>query len=173
MTVPETLLQRSWRRAGSEIGARGDGEALGLRLADSYREPQRRYHTLQHLAEGLAHLDPMRRLATAPAEVELALWFHDAVYDVRGDDNEARSAAWAADELRAAGAAAGAAERVHALVMATRHAALPATADEALLVDIDPSSAPRRNASRSTKRRFAPSTPGSTTPSSAAGGAKS
>ena len=47
MTVPETLLQRSWRRAWSEVGGSGSGEALRRRLADAWREPQRRYHTLQ------------------------------------------------------------------------------------------------------------------------------
>ena len=137
MTVPETLLQRSWRRAWSEVGGSGSGDALRRRLADAWREPQRRYHTLQHLAECLAHLEPVRQLAEAPGEVELALWFHDAVYDVRGHDNEARSAAWAADELRAAGVAGAAATRVRDLVMSTRHAALPETLDEELLVDID------------------------------------
>ena len=137
MNAPETLLQRSWRRAWAEIGASGDGEALRQRLTDAWREPQRRYHTLQHIAECLSHLEPVRTLAAAPAEVELGLWFHDAVYDVRGHDNEEKSAAWATQELLAVGVAAAAAERVHALVMATRHAALPETADEALLVDID------------------------------------
>jgi predicted metal-dependent HD superfamily phosphohydrolase len=52
-------------------------------------------------------------------------------------DNEARSAAWAERELSAATVPADARARVHELIMATRHAALPATADEALLVDID------------------------------------
>lgn len=137
MTVPETLLERSWRRAWDKIGAGGDGEALRARLTDAWREPQRRYHTLQHLAECIAWFEPVHDLAEAPGEVELALWFHDAVYDVRADDNEARSAAWAADELRAAAVPASAATRVEALVLATRHAALPRTADEALLVDID------------------------------------
>ena len=112
-------------------------DPLLQRLLDAYREPQRRYHTLQHLAECLAHLEPVRHLAKSAGEVELALWFHDAVYDVRGHDNEARSAAWARDELVAAGVAADAALRVHDLVMATRHAARPETADATLLVDID------------------------------------
>ena len=137
MSVPETVLQRSWRRAWGEVGASGSGEALRQRLVDAWREPQRRYHTLQHLAECLGELEPVRHLAAAAGEVELGLWFHDAVYDVRGHDNEAKSAAWAADELRGAGVAAAAVERVRALVMATRHAALPETTDEALLVDID------------------------------------
>jgi predicted metal-dependent HD superfamily phosphohydrolase len=137
MTVPETLLRRSWRRAWSDVGANGSGEALRQRLVDAWREPQRRYHTVQHLAECIGHLEPVRQLAAAPGQVELALWFHDAVYDVRGHDNEARSAAWAVAELCAAGVAGAAATRVHELVMATRHAALPETPDEALLVDID------------------------------------
>jgi predicted metal-dependent HD superfamily phosphohydrolase len=137
MSVPETLLQRSWRRAWSEVGASGSGEALRQRLTDAWREPQRRYHTLQHLAECLGHFEPVRTLAEAAGEVELALWFHDAVYDVRGHDNEAKSAAWAADELRDAGVGAARVTRVHELVMATRHAALPRTPDESLLVDVD------------------------------------
>jgi predicted metal-dependent HD superfamily phosphohydrolase len=112
-------------------------EALRQRLLASYREPQRRYHTLQHLAECIARFEPVQDLATSPGEVELALWFHDAVYDVRRHDNEARSAAWARDELLAAPAAAAAAARVHALVMSTRHDALPEPGDAMLLVDID------------------------------------
>jgi predicted metal-dependent HD superfamily phosphohydrolase len=69
--------------------------------------------------------------------VATALWFHDAIYALRASDNEARSADWAQQALRAAGAAAEAADRVHALVMATCHTAQPATPDAALLVDID------------------------------------
>src|SRR6185295_1221583 len=71
-------------------------------------------------------------------EVEIALWFHDAVYDVHRHDNERRSADWARDALAGAGVAATAIARVEALVMATRHATTtPGSADEELLVDID------------------------------------
>ena len=52
-------------------------------------------------------------------------------------DNEARSADWAQQALRAAGVAEDAARRVHALVMATRHDAQPEGTDAQLLVDID------------------------------------
>ena len=67
----------------------------------------------------------------------LALWFHDAIYDVHAHDNEARSADWARSAMLAAGAQAEAAERVHALVMATRHDAVPEGRDAELLIDID------------------------------------
>jgi predicted metal-dependent HD superfamily phosphohydrolase len=127
----------SWQRAWVGCGAQTPGADLHALLLARYDEPQRAYHTLQHLHECLAWFEQMQPFAEHPAEVELALWFHDAVYDVHASDNEARSAAWAAEALRAAAAPADAAERVHALVMATCHHATPDGADAALLVDID------------------------------------
>lgn len=54
------------------------------------------YHDLRHLAEVLNRIDDLG--ATDNVEVVLAAWFHDAVYDSAGD-NEERSARLAADEL--------------------------------------------------------------------------
>lgn len=59
------------------------------------------------------------------------------MYDVQGHDNEIRSADWARDALNAAGVEPAAAQRVHDLVMATCHDALPVGIDATLLVDID------------------------------------
>jgi len=106
-------------------------------LMAAYAEPHRHYHTAQHLEACFAHFDAVGSLAAHPAEVALALWFHDAIYDTKRQDNEEKSAAWAKRALLAAGAAADAAGRVHALVMATRHAAVPRGRDEAVLVDVD------------------------------------
>lgn len=130
-------LYPSWQRAWAGIGAVGEGDALFAQLMAAYAEPQRHYHMLQHLGECLALFDDARTLAAHPAEVELALWFHDAIYDIKGHDNEQRSADWARDALRDAGAPTDAAQRVHDLVMATRHTAVPSGRDEQLLVDID------------------------------------
>jgi predicted metal-dependent HD superfamily phosphohydrolase len=133
----DTLLEASWRRAWADVGVAAADAALLQRLLAAWREPHRRYHTLQHLAECVAAFAATRGLAQRPGEVELALWFHDAIYDVHRHDNEARSADWARDALAGAGAAAGAATRVHELVLATRHAAAAQTPDAKLLVDID------------------------------------
>ena len=90
------LFERSWRRAWSALigpgpGA-GTGDPDGIALRDAllacYAEPQRRYHTQQHLEECLALLEQVRDLAEHPEEVEMALWFHDAIYDVKGSGNE-------------------------------------------------------------------------------------
>lgn len=129
-------LERSWQRTWAALGA-APPQGLGERLADAYAEPQRKYHTLQHLGECIGHFESVVDLARYPGEVEAALWFHDAVYEPKQPDNELQSASWAAKELQAAGLPVQVAERVRALVMATRHAALPGTGDERILVDVD------------------------------------
>lgn len=104
-------------------------------MVERYSEPHRAYHTLQHLEECFALFDPTS--PQHPGEVLLALWFHDAIYDPKRDDNEQKSADWGAEVLAAAGAGAEVVERFEALVMATRHEARPESADARLLVDID------------------------------------
>jgi len=134
--VDTVALRASWSDAWRALGASAD-DALLAELLARYAEGQRAYHTLQHLGECLVHLARERDGAERPAEVALALWFHDAIYDVHRHDNEARSADWARQAARRAGLAPEVAERLHALVMATRHDAQPVGADARLLVDID------------------------------------
>lgn len=131
------MLQSSWKRCWKSLGASGDGLALMQRLISAYEEPQRKYHTIQHLSECIALLERNLDLALEPAEVEISLWFHDAIYDVRASDNEAQSADWAERELRQAGVAPERIGRVTGHILATQHSALPRGHDQMLLVDID------------------------------------
>ena len=87
-------LRASWSDAWRALGASAD-DALLAELLARYAEGQRAYHTLQHLGECLVHLARERDGAERPAEVALALRYHDAIYDVHRHDNEARSADWA------------------------------------------------------------------------------
>lgn len=129
-------LQR-WDDAWHGIGALGgDAAALDV-LLECYAEPQRHYHTLRHLDECFARFESVRARMTDPSEVALALLYHDAVYDPRAADNEARSADLAVAEMRRRGASAAAIDRVRELILATRHAESPSSIDAALLVDID------------------------------------
>lgn len=130
-------LTPSWQRAWAAIGARGDGAAVFTQLLARYSEAHRHYHTLQHLTECLGHFEAAAVRVNRTGELEMALWFHDAVYELRALDNEQRSADWAQTALRSAGVPTAAAARVHALVLITRHDALPQLPDEQLLVDID------------------------------------
>jgi predicted metal-dependent HD superfamily phosphohydrolase len=132
-----TAFFDSWRRAWHALGSAVPGQELYARLMEKYSEPQRKYHTLQHLSECIAQLESVLGMAVHPGEVEIALWFHDAIYDVKGTQNEARSALWAIEALEQAGLSAEVSERVKNLVLATCHSTVPATDDERLLVDVD------------------------------------
>lgn len=71
--------------------ARREGE--WQRLAAAYAAPGRHYHNLAHIENLLARVGHFS-LQDAVV-VELAIWFHDAVYDALRHDNEAQSADWA------------------------------------------------------------------------------
>jgi predicted metal-dependent HD superfamily phosphohydrolase len=126
----------SWQHAWSALGLHAD-DALREQLLARYAEPLRKYHTQQHLYECITQLAPALPQAAHPGEVELALWFHDAVYELTAKDNELQSAQWAQRALLAAGAGAACAQRVYSLVMATQHSAAPGAGDAQLLVDVD------------------------------------
>nr|WP_288357875.1 N-methyl-D-aspartate receptor NMDAR2C subunit [uncultured Pseudomonas sp.] len=131
-----SIFEKSWARAWSGLGLQPDASLFEALLA-AYAEPQRHYHGLQHLEECLALFEQVRDLAEHPEEVEIALWFHDAVYDVRGTTNERQSADWAVRALLSCEASQPTQNRVEQLIMATRHDAAPVDGDERLLVDID------------------------------------
>ncbi|MCB9740113.1 MAG: N-methyl-D-aspartate receptor NMDAR2C subunit [Deltaproteobacteria bacterium] len=129
-------LGTHWEQAFAALGLTKPPGELGRVLA-AYAEPQRAYHTGVHLEECLALFDEVRALAQRPAEVALALFYHDVVYAPRRQDNEARSAAQAATALRGAGADPATIARVEAWIMATRDHGETDDADAALVVDID------------------------------------
>lgn len=124
MISPERLdgLQRSWVGL---LGGFGVTPAAAYpvfdRLAEMHAEPHRHYHTLEHVGEVLRVAGRLSRYATDLRAVQLAAWFHDAVYDPRATDNEARSADVAGRELTALGLPADAVTRVADLVLSTAH----------------------------------------------------
>jgi predicted metal-dependent HD superfamily phosphohydrolase len=129
-------LRQQWIATWHGLGA-APADGVYEQLLSRFAEPHRHYHTARHLEECFAELERVRSEAERPAEVELALWFHDAIYDPRRHDNEQRSAAWARTVAADAGLDPSVAERVAALVMATRHDAVPEGADARVLVDVD------------------------------------
>lgn len=131
------LLER-FRLPWTDAACTGDPTAVHRALIEAWSEPHRRYHDIRHLGACLALFDEVRHLAARPAEVELALWFHDAVYDTNATDNERRSADWARRALLDGGAPTEVAGRVAELVVATAHTGEGSNlSDAALLNDID------------------------------------
>ncbi len=127
-----------WRGLWSRLGAVDGGDTFDYHeVVSAYRAPHRAYHDLSHLVYCLEQLDAHRDVAESADEVELALWFHDAVYRPAKSDNEERSAEWARAAVVETGLDAELADRVAALVLATRHGEAPEDADGRLIVDVD------------------------------------
>lgn len=72
------------------VGIAPEGVLADLR--NRYAEPQRRYHTWAHIEALLGWFALRRDHLHDPVAVELAILFHDAVYDPARSDNEAQSA---------------------------------------------------------------------------------
>lgn len=106
-------------------------------LISAYSEKHRYYHTLEHLADCLRHFDTCAAQINEPREVELALWFHDAIFNPLSGKNERKSADWAASFLSTNSATDEFAAKVQRLIMVTKHDAPTHTNDESILVDID------------------------------------
>lgn len=115
-------------------------------LAGLYGEPERAYHTLEHVHGMLerfdrikARVDTLGYQASAGAlEIETAIWFHDAIYEAGRSDNEDRSAELAVGFLRSVGAPEAFAVRIHEMIELTTHRVVPfADQPASILLDLD------------------------------------
>lgn len=103
----------------------------------AYTAPGRRYHNARHIADCLGKLEAVRPMFADALAASAALLFHDYVYDPARGDNEEASADEAGMALHAVGWPTPRVEVARGLILATRHAAPPATPDAALVADID------------------------------------
>src|SRR4051794_16262917 len=87
----------------NELWRRFDDACRGLGTPDSrrrefdqliaaYTAQDRYYHGIDHIADCLREFDSVGHLASDPQSIQLAIWFHDVVYDGRRMDNEELSA---------------------------------------------------------------------------------
>ncbi len=130
--LPSTRFAAMW----NALGANGPWQEALARLREAYDEPHRAYHSASHIGACLALLDKVLASAEHPAEVEAALWYHDAIYDTHAKDNEDKSAIVAIETLSAAHVQPDVVARIADHVRATSdHGA--SSPDGQLVVDID------------------------------------
>jgi predicted metal-dependent HD superfamily phosphohydrolase len=137
--VPQAVTATGARFAElvRRLGATRDPLPVADELLAAYAGPARAYHGVAHLDDCLRRLDETPTADVDRDRVEAALWFHDAVYDSRASDNEARSGALARETLVALGISRSVADDVARLVSLTDHRSPPSDAEGALLCDID------------------------------------
>lgn len=136
MRMPLERLRPRWDALLERCGADPSAAAeLYGALVAAYAEPQRAYHTLDHVAHLLAEVDAV---PLADAAAEWAAWYHDIVYRPGAADNETRSAAQARQVLRQLGFDAALGPRVAQLIEATRaHTGDPDDSTLNLFLDAD------------------------------------
>ncbi|RKT06059.1 putative metal-dependent HD superfamily phosphohydrolase [Streptomyces sp. 3211.6] len=131
-------LRRRWAATAAAAGADQDPAPYADRLLAAWAEPQRRYHTTTHLADVLARVDVLAGHAADPTAVELAAWFHDAVYRPDRSENEERSAALAERALPELGVDSARTAEVARLVRLTvTHDPAPGDTNGEALCDAD------------------------------------
>ena len=115
---------------------------LYSRLRRSYAEPHRVYHDWAHIESLLAQLKRLQAQCVCREAMDLAIHYHDVIYDPPSKTNERDSAARMADELTGAVAPAVLADAV-TLVLATEKHLVPEVirpelvADCGLFLDMD------------------------------------
>ncbi len=135
--MPTILLRDRLEAALRDCGAAtSSASELYAELERRYSEPHRAYHTMAHIEACLGWLDRYQEHAERPAEVQLALWFHDAIYDPTRGDNEERSAHMGAEWMQKLGVPSDVIDRVARLVICTKEHRSTA-GDAALLCSID------------------------------------
>lgn len=106
-------------------------------LVSRYCEPHRKYHNLSHIEDCLAKFDQMRDLTENDTTVELAIWFHDIVYDPLSRTNEEDSAEAFRAIMDPFAPSDDLCRTVSDLILSTKHSSPPDTIDASVLHDID------------------------------------
>jgi predicted metal-dependent HD superfamily phosphohydrolase len=130
-------LNEHWRECFRALGRPAPPDKEFATLSARYSEAHRAYHTLQHLEECFHAFEGARSLAQSPGAVGITLLYHDAIYDTHAHDNEEKSAELARQVLAGVGAGEPIQSYVTDLILVTRHAAIPQTPNQQLVVDID------------------------------------
>lgn len=111
------LITACWNSIFPEQAA----QQLLQALLDAYNAPGRHYHTAAHIAAMLRQSDACAHLLQDKPATDLAILYHDIVYDASRKDNEEASADRAAAELKQLGISDERIARVTELIHATKH----------------------------------------------------
>lgn len=132
-------LEQQWLALTAAFGVgQSDAQQVLADLARRYGESKRVYHTLEHAWSVVQHAARLASHAANLETVQLAAWFHDAIYNPRAPDNEERSAAYATGILQQWEQSQSRIGNVRRLILLTKdHRPASNDGDGQVLVDAD------------------------------------
>ena len=96
------FLLVSWRDMAESFSLPDDKSLeIFTLLGTQYKEPTRYYHNWEHIKAMIKGLDSYPEEINDRLSIELAIWFHDAIYVPLRKDNESRSAKFFYEQLAA------------------------------------------------------------------------
>lgn len=130
-------LEIRWSRRCKRIGLDESSGSGWAQLTDVYATPHRAYHSLEHVSDCLIQLDLWEAEGIDRDSVEMAIWWHDAVYDSRAKDNEEQSALRWRRYSESGRLSSGFSGEVERLIRATDHCVQASDGAGQLIQDID------------------------------------
>ena len=138
MLIPKDIYLQRWLVLLKKLPAsKAQKYAIYNDLKLHYAESHRAYHTFEHIKACLRQLDKVTQSLENAFNIELALWFHDVIYDPRSRSNELDSAVYAKQALQKLGLPQNIIQQIYYLILLTQHPSQPQTLDEQILLDID------------------------------------
>ncbi len=145
------ILKKKWDRLHSQLGDSSNYNfsevTFEILFKNYFFDQNRHYHDAQHIRACLETLEDMvahlTKTQSFPKElvnftaIEIAIWFHDFIYDTRTNNNEKLSSLAGKQFVLGLTGSLPLAEKVESLILFTKHNRPPITAEEEILSDID------------------------------------
>ena len=127
-----------WAKFCRKLDLSGSDVDSWMALSKLHSTPPRAYHNLKHVWDCLEQLDTAPPLSDTERDcIEMAIWWHDSVYDSRSDDNEAKSAEQFTQFATTAGVKLEMISEVKRLIICTQHKVPANDPSRMILQDID------------------------------------
>jgi predicted metal-dependent HD superfamily phosphohydrolase len=147
----KTILKKKWDRLHSQLGDSSSWNfsevTFEILFTNYFHGSNRHYHNAQHIRACLEKLDDLVEYFTKTQSfqkesinftaIEIAIWFHDFIYDTRENNNEKLSSLAAKQFVLGLTGLLPLAEKVESLILFTKHNRRPVTVEEEILSDID------------------------------------
>lgn len=130
-------LRKNWTLLWNHLSLKGNSSKVFSHLSSLYNNPLRYYHNLNHIDHCLTEFSFVKNLAVNPDAIEMAIYFHDAVYDTHSKLNEETSADLTRKILLEAGANQNLITKVSNLILVTKHAQQVNDQNSKIIIDVD------------------------------------
>lgn len=127
------ILKERWNKLVGTTNIEG----IFNQIVDAYSDKRRSYHNLKHILSCLNEFDQVKEKIINKKEVELAILFHDIIYDPKESDNEEKSAKFAVSVLKGTKPTCVNIDLVEELILATKHDGPINISDAEYIADID------------------------------------